>query len=105
MTKMDWISIKDRKPQTEETVIVLCETKNHHRYVTVADYIAYRTVLAEDHMDQDSDPDFDDYDEEKDISWAREGFYEYMTMADNNYYIADNVTHWMRLPAMPDQPT
>lgn len=95
-----WISVKERLPETRQRVLVLIDRENHKHWITCANYIAPRSVLAEDFIDEDS-WEFHDYDEETDTYWAPSGFYESNYYTDANYYIDDAVTHWMPLPASP----
>lgn len=109
----NWINFEQQKPKSQKDVLVCVKGDKYryieqtnssiqipHYYLAMATYFAPRTVLAEDWFD-DYDKDFMDYDEENDCYWVYEGFYEYTTEHENQYGIANTVTHWMELPELP----
>jgi len=103
MSADKWIPIEEKQPETKDRVLVSFENEYRKQVISIAEYIAMRTVLAEDYMADDSAQEFDDYDEEKDCYWTREGFYEWQYVADINYYLHEKVTHWLPLPELPDK--
>lgn len=95
---MEWISIDERLPETKQRVIVCFTTSSgKHTFVTCADYIAPRTVLEEDYMNDDFSC-MGDYEEEKDCYWTPSGFYEWSYESEINWKLSEKVTHWMPLP-------
>lgn len=94
-----WISIKDKLPNQQKRVLVLTEDSEGRKRITVAEYIAPKTVLSDDYIDEDAAFGFDEYDEENDCYWTPAGFYENQYYTDNNFYINDEVTHWQELPS------
>lgn len=94
---MQWISVDEQMPETGKRVLV-CFTNFYNRtWVTCADYIAPRSILESDYMDENYSGSVD-YDEEKDCYWTNTGFYEHNYESEINYQISDKVTHWMPLP-------
>lgn len=97
---LDWISVDERLPETKQRVLV-CFTNSYDRsWVTCADYIAPRTVLEEDYMDEQFSGG-GEYDKEKDCYWTEAGWYEHNYEPETNWKLTDKVTHWMPLPASP----
>jgi hypothetical protein len=97
---MDWISVEDRLPETQQRVLV-CFTNSYGKtWVTCADYIAPKSVLEEEYMD-DEYACTGVYDEENDCYWTNSGWYEHNYEPEINYFINDKVTHWMELPKKP----
>ena len=100
-----WISVKERMPEPEQRVYVICEALNSIgkivRYQTIAEYIPKLTVLAEDYMHEDFQ-EYADYDEETDNYYTCEGFYEWQSVPDMNWLIYNNVIYWMPLFLIPE---
>lgn len=94
---MQWIGIDERLPETRQRVLVCFTTSSGKSWVTCADYIAPRTVLEEDYMD-DEYSGSGDYDEEKDCYWTMGGWYEFNYEPEVNWMLSEKVTHWMPLP-------
>lgn len=94
-----WIPVSERFPKTRSHVIVCFKSEFGKQSRTPAIYIAPRTVLAEDFLDEDYSDGFAEYDEKEDQFWTPAGFYEFQFMAEVNYFIHEEVTHWMPLPA------
>ncbi len=97
-----WTKISDIVPISGRKVLVCFTDKHNKHYRTIATYIAPKTVLAEDFLNEDYDNGFSEYDEEKDCYWSPGGFYEYQYESDVNFYISGTVTHWMPLPDKPE---
>ena len=95
---MKWVNPEVALPPNGWKVIVVVRTSWDKRYMTVAEYIRQRTVLAEDFMDPDSDF-FDVADDG--TEYAPGGWYEMPLMPDVNYYISDTVEWWTRAPEPP----
>lgn len=104
---MNWISVKDRLPPTQKKVIAFYRNSHGRVRRVMAEYVAPRTVLAEDYYDPDCELDgLTDYDEEQDQEWVKESWHE---MIDNwgdfnGVHICEGeVTHWMPLPDPPEK--
>lgn len=98
-----WISIEERMPNVREKVLVRCESRpSGNEYVCQAYYIPGKTVDADDCCMR-WDDECTEYDEENDVYWVLEGWYEQIYNWDeySSIGIADFVTHWMVLPEMP----
>lgn len=101
----EWISVKERLPETEQEVRLLCETRpNHYQYQCQGFYIPEKSV------DKDGgvfnwDYEACDYDEVTDTYWAHEGWWERIHNWDDYGAVAisDFVTHWMPLPQPPEE--
>ena len=102
---MNWIECMESLPTNYSRILVIIKYHNGNRRITVADYIAPETVLAEDYLSDDCDMEFSEscYDKEKDTYWAPEGFYESNIYHEMNIFINDTVTHWMPLPKLPEK--
>lgn len=97
--KKKWISVDDKLPQNLQRVLVATETDEGEQKITVAQYVAPRSVLSRDYIEYDWM--LSEYDEELDEYFAPSGFYENNYHSLENYYIDDKVTHWMPLPNPP----
>ena len=97
---MDWVDAKEKRPKNGSRVIILLANQNGVRWASIADYVASRETKACDYMDPDC-PDFVDYDEDADMEWAPEGFYEACYFTEINYHI-EKVTHWMPFEPFPE---
>ncbi|NQZ74645.1 MAG: DUF551 domain-containing protein [Ekhidna sp.] len=101
----DWIKIEDELPHVLQIVYVVCVAENSQRrynYETMAVYIPYMTVKADDFMIEEYSYE-SDYNEEEDEFYTREGFYEWQSVADIHWMITDKVTHWrprIKLPKL-----
>lgn len=101
-----WISVKDRMPETEQIVLVSIKTPYGNRYTTVAAHIGYHERNNES-VGWSLEYEIDwEYDEEKDVYWIPECWYEVNFVDDNPNWIIDKVdgeiTHWMPLPEPPE---
>lgn len=104
-----FISVKESLPRPKQRCYVFAETGSDKPgmmektvFQTMAEYIPPRTVLFEDYMDDDyCGDDWGDYDEENDCYWTREGWYEWQSETDVNYFLTAKVTHWMPLFELP----
>jgi hypothetical protein len=101
--KTGWISIEEAQPKPEQRVYVVCEQTfedKKYRYQTMAEYIPYMTVKEDDYM-ADEDHGDGDYNEEEDVYYTPEGFYEWQSETEMHWKITTKVTHWMPLIALP----
>ena len=101
-----WIPVTDKMPAAKQRVYIVCERPRYGggviQYQTMAEYIPYMAVLEEDYMSDEFAGD-GDYDEEKDVYYAPEGWYEYQSEAEIYYRIdPEVVTHWMPLFELPE---
>ena len=93
----EWISVEDRLP--EKKVLATYKNRAGNNRIIVADYFPRFTVESNAEYD-----DYDEYCEEKDTYYYREGWYE---QQDNwgdyaSIYVNEGkVTHWMPLPELP----
>ena len=102
-----WVSVKDRLPESQMPVLAVVRSKSFPKYVaiTVAEHINAHEVTTEDWRDYEGDTEND---EEKDCFWIRECWYELNAVDDNpNLEIncGDYITHWMPLPKAPKEET
>ena len=98
---MEWIKISNRVPDNRSRVLVFFLNEYNKGRISIAEYIAFKTVLAEDFLDPDCDG-FQEYDEKKDCYWTPAGFYESQYATDINYFLGnEKITHWMELPKCP----
>lgn len=97
----NWISIKEKLPDTKQRVLVSFTTSSgKYSSITCADYIAPRSVLEEDYMSDDYVGQ-GDYDDENDCYWTASGFYEWSYESEVNWKLSEEVTHWMPIPESP----
>lgn len=96
-----WISVEDRLPESERTVLAYY-TNSHGKGRRVrAEYIAAKTKSADDGWDSDSPAE---YDEQADEYFWPAGWYEVMDNWDDLTHMViheGEVTHWTPLPASP----
>ena len=94
----NWISVKDRLPESEKEVLICTENGT----VTTAMY-EDGTISTDDSTWNWYDIDFE-YDEEKDTYLIPEGWWEYRHYNPDDVYnfaVDDVVTHWIPLPEPP----
>jgi hypothetical protein len=96
--EVTWNHVKDKLPKNKQTVIVKVRNADRKNCVfMIAMRISKRSVLAEDFY-HDSWEDCGDYDEINDCYWAAEGFYERTHASETDWFVTEEVTHWMYLP-------
>ena len=105
----EWISVKDRLPESEKEVLILAirKYKYGNSEVPIITTAMYEdgTMPREDSYWSWYDVDFV-YDEENDIEYVPEGWWEYRHYNPDDVYnnpIDDKVTHWMPLPTSPTE--
>lgn len=102
----DWISVKDRLPESGKHVLAACEIKflngSKEKYICEAYHAKEHSILAGKYLD---DTDCYDYNEEDDEYYLKEGWYEVIHNWDEyeSVVIGDFVTHWMPLPEPPEE--
>ena len=100
--KTNWISVKDRLPESGEKVIARLQstTFQSHWATTILAHIKEHEKTTDDSDWRDCECDTE-YDEKNDCYWIPECWYEVNVVDDNpNWIIGSdyNVTHWMPLP-------
>jgi hypothetical protein len=101
--KQEWISVKERLPESGVHCILCCDMKRidgtHSQYVCDG-YLAERFKINAHYADDDCATE---YNEEDDEYYLKEGWYEVIKNWDdyNSIVIDDTVTHWMPLPEHP----
>ena len=96
-----WIPVEEwlKLGETQKRVEIITAIKNNYgktvRHVTIGEYIAPKTELAEDFLDDDCPPEFANscYDEEEDVYWTPSGFYEFTLGAEMYMFISEEITH------------
>ena len=103
--KTRWIPVSEKMPARLQRVYVVCKDNvSDVRYQTIAEYVPYMSVKEEDYMH----PEYyreGDYNEEEDVFYTKQGFYEWQSESDIYYRISAHVTHWMPLHELPQQNT
>lgn len=97
-----WIPVEREKPKASTIVLIIAITETGKRYRTVAYFIPTKTVLADDFLESGYDSeDLQEYDDELDEYWVKEGWFEYQTVAEIHWHISDKITHWLPIPKLP----
>ena len=97
-----WIPVECEKPKANTIVCIIAITETGKRYRTVAYFIPTKTVLADDFLESGYDSeDLQEYDDELDEYWVKEGWFEYQTVAEIHWHISDKITHWLPIPKLP----
>lgn len=97
----EWIPVNERLPERLQPVFA--EVKmNEKIFITAAQYVAPKTVLASDFLDDEYREGAEEYDEEIDDYWVIEGWWENSIEADTNWMLSGEVTHWRPLPSSPE---
>ena len=103
---MNWISVRDRLPEAEKEVLLLCKTawRSGHTYCCIAVYVPDGILRGESCFNWDYEC-CDEYCEEHDDYYVNAGWYERIYNWDDHAVvgIADKVTHWMPLPDFPKE--
>ena len=87
-------SLKEKTPPTNRPILLKIE---QWPFYCVGVYVQYRTVNADDFLEEDFEESLLDYDEEKDIYFVEEGFYECRSSDGLNYQLDSEVIGWMTL--------
>ena len=94
-----WIPISDGPPENIRPVLVRARNKRGECFVLRASY-AHKRELE---IDSDDYADgFADHDEDNDIDYCPDGWYEWNYTDEVHYYLGHlEITHWRELPAPP----
>jgi len=94
-----WIPISDGPPENIRPVLVRARNKKGECFVLRAAY-AHKRELE---IDSDDYADgFADHDEDNDIDYCPDGWYEWNYTDEVHYYLGHlEITHWRELPAPP----
>ena len=102
MSELNWIPVSQKYQTACKQVLVVFEMEHGVKFITMAQYVPPKTLLAEDFLSEEAmGTDFPEYDEEKDCYWAPGGFYEWQYVPDQNWFLDENITHWAPLPLLP----
>ena len=103
----EWISVKERLPESGEVCLLACKATNcysgkTYRYVCDGFYIERWKEEARYDVSEDQAIE---YNEETDEYYLCEGWYERIHNWDDyiSIYISDTVTHWQPLPEPPKE--
>ncbi len=95
----NWFDVKEVKPKTLERVLSVY--KDNGTYIAViARYIPPKTVESEDFFSIEAEAD-DEWDEEKEVYYVVEGWWEASFESDMNYKISSRcreIEYWAHLP-------
>ena len=96
-----WNSVQEFKPKTLERVLATYKTIHGTYLVVIAQYIPPKTVDGFDFMSDDWDPEDSEcteHDEETDIHYVVEGWWEASLEVEINYHIGEKIEYWSYLP-------
>lgn len=99
---MEWISVNEQMPEPRERVLAFYTNEYKRNRIELACYIPPRTVKAEDYLSEEAEG-CSEYDEENDIYWVIEGWFEDSWESDMNWQLNQTITHWMPLPEIPER--
>ena len=100
--KDDWVSVEDGLPETIGKWEVIFTNSYDKQIITLAEYVPYRFILAEDYMSDECDDEIFDYDEKEDKYWTQAGWYEWQYVPEINFYLDEKITHYRKI-ALPQK--
>ena len=91
----------DSKPVLAVTIRDVIGSLKKRRQIVRAQYIHHKEIESNGWDDEDG---IDWYDEEKDVYWINEGWYELVDYWEDYGYIAidDPVIAWCKMPELPE---
>jgi hypothetical protein len=95
-----WVSVHDELPKAGKKVLTVYNDPDGHKRTILARYIPRWTIEVECCEYSEL---YDDYCEEKDAFFYKEGWYEHVYNWDDfTSFVPDGrITHWMPLPRLP----
>ena len=99
MNESKWIAVTDTMPKPEQNVLAYYENSYGKNRIVRAYHVPKNCMEIID-FDYWDDRDLD-YDEEKDIYYCPEGWYESNEHEEVNWRIDEAVTHWQPMPEPP----
>ena len=106
VTVQEWISVKDRLPESGVHVLICCEMHRYGgeiagKYVCDGYYAEANKIIAGGFPDECNC----EYSEEDDEYYLCEGWYEVIKNWDDysSVTVEDFVTHWMPMPLAPEE--
>ena len=100
---MKWICCSKELPEKMASVLVAFKNNYGNTGISIGQYVPPKTVLSEDFLTDDVDcSSLEEYDEEKDCYWVKEGWFEHSTQYDYGCSFHEKITHWMSLPKPPE---
>ncbi len=115
MQIVQWFDVNDQLPESQKRVLI-CVDYTRQKWdeenkktievivqrITIGEYVAPRTALAEEWFEEPEN-NLVDYDENNDIEYVCEDWYESPIEPELFYAIEGKVTHWMYLPEKPSE--
>jgi len=98
----EWIPCETRLPESLRPVFAKVKM-NGKIFIVAAQYVAPKTVLASDFLDDEYREGAEEYDEEMDDYWVVEGWWENSIESDVNWKLSGEVIEWRPLPAAPEE--
>jgi hypothetical protein len=95
-----WFSVDNAMPKPGKAVVVSQVNGYGRRNVITACYLPRMNWEVESW--ECDEEEWCDYDEEEDIYYYPEGWYEFGYEMDTYHHISATVTHWMPLPEPPE---
>jgi hypothetical protein len=98
-----WIPVKNKNPRGRIKVLVFFINQWGKKRITIAEFVSYRTIYAENFLHDDCVDNLDLVDiDDSEVAWVKEGWYEYQEETEMDFKIAGKITHWMSLPEFPN---
>ena len=95
-----WENPKTKLPEPNNRVLVSFKNRNGRFWTAIAEHVPKHTVLAEDFVDPDCDPDWLDIGEDG-KEYTPEGWYESTVESETSLMLDGEVMCWAYLPAKP----
>ena len=88
-----WVSVEERLPEPGKAVLLDIGKKTPIRAMWAAKHTV--EVAADD------ESDFGEYDEERDVYYCPEGWYEWNEHEETHWAVTETALHWQPMPAPP----